>query len=220
MTDMENWETLEDGGSNRWVYAREVAEMVWIFLRLDDMVDACGRDATYYFHCDVGIVDLHAAIGHGTVERALECCDAQSWMPDVPKDKQALATAQCLFDYGAWSPLWQDGSPEIDKDADEDWNYNVPDEDDPEFTDLLEAGRQWAEENLLDEDDRDHWLDTKIVNGIGQTAREFAGGMDTMWQTLRRIKNDPNATPAQKLILKMYGACEHTLDGTPIPDDI
>jgi hypothetical protein len=217
---MENWKMLEDGGSNRWIYAREVAHHVWIFIRMDDMVEAMGKEATYWFHCDVGIVDLNQAMECGTLEEALNFCDAKSWMPDLPEESHPLAMAQCLFDSGAWSPLWQDGSPEIDKDDNDDWQYDAPGDDDPEFVDLLEAGRKWAEENLLDEESRDHWLDTKIVNRIGQTAREFAGGTNTMWEKLRQIKDDSNATPEQKIILKMYSSCCHTLDGTPIPEDI
>ena len=110
---MKDWTTLEDGGSGRWIYSREVAPLTWVFLRIDDMVDACGGDATYYFHCDVGVVDLEQAIKCGTLTSALESCDAESWMADLPADKLNLAMAQCLFDHGAWSPLWQDGSSEM-----------------------------------------------------------------------------------------------------------
>jgi len=217
---MKDWTTLEDGGSGRWVYAREVAPMTWVFLRIDDMVDSCGGEATYYFHCDVGVVDLRQGTESGSLTEAMKSCDADSWMHDLPEENRPLAMAQCLFDHGAWSPLWQEGSPEIDKEADEDWKFNVPDEDDPVFSDLLEAGRKWAEENLLDEGSRDHLLDTKIVNKIGQTAREFAGGTNSLWDTLRRIKDDPNATKEQKLLLKMYQNAKQTLGAGPVPPDI
>jgi len=217
---MKDWTTLEDGDSGRWIYARKVAPQVWLFLRMDDMVDACGGDATYYFHCDVGVVDLQQATECGTLTSALESCDAKSWMHDLPVEKHNLAMAQCLFDHGAWSPLWQDGSPEIEKDDDGDWKFDIPDEDDPVFTDLLEAGRKWVEENLLDEDNRNHLLDTKIVNAIGQTAREFAGGTSSLWDTLRRIQSDPNASDEQKLVLKMYQNAGQTLGAGPVPLDI
>jgi len=214
------WNVLEDGGSGRWIYSKQVEALVWLFLRMDDMVDSCGGDATYYFHCDVGVVDMQQATECGTLAEALKSCDADSWMHDLPEESRPLAMAQCLFDHGAWSPLWQEGSPEIDKEADEDWKFNIPDESDPDFLDLLEAGRKWAEENALDYGSRTHLLDTKIVNGIGQTAREFAGGTGSLWNTLRRIKSDPNATDEQKLVLKMYRNVGNTLGAGPVPQDI
>jgi hypothetical protein len=217
---MANWTTLEDGGSNRWLYARKVAPMTWVFLRIDDMVDACGRDANYWFHCDVATVDLDAAVTSGALADALRSCDAESWLSDLPLDAQNLAMAQCCFDYGASSPLWQDGSPEIDKDADDDWRWNAPEESDPEFADLLDAGRDWAEANLLDADNRERLLDTTIVNKIGQTAREFAGGTAGLWDALRRIAADPNASTEQKLVLRMYQGAGQTLGAGPVPADI
>lgn len=218
---MKDWTTLEDGGSGRWIYAREVAELVWVFLRIDSMVDACGGDATYYFHCDVGVVDLKQGAECGTLTSALEYCDAYSWIDDVPERAKPLAMAQCLFDHGSWSPLWQDGSPEIDKDDDGDWKFDIPDEDDPQFTDLLKAGREWAEENLLEEARREHLLDTKIVNKLGQTAREFAGGIESTWDILRKIRDAPLlATKEQRLVLKMYQNAGQTLGYGPVPADI
>jgi len=217
---MKDWATLEDGGSNRWLYAKEVAPLTWVFLRVVDMVDACGGDATYYFHCDVGVVDVQLALENGTLAESMKSCDADSWMEDLPVESRPLAMAQCLCDYGAWSPMWQDGSPEIDKEANEDWKFDIPDEEDSDFADLLEAGRKWAEENLLDEDSRNHLLDTKIVNGLGQTAREYAGGTSSLWDTLRRISRDPSATPEQKLVLKMYQNAGQTLGAGPVPLDI
>jgi hypothetical protein len=217
---MANWTTLEDGGSCRWVYAREVAPLTWVFLRIDDMVDACGRDADYWFHCDVAVVNLATATANGTLASALECCGAESWLDDLPAESKPLAMAQCLFDYGAHSPLWQKASPTIDKDADGDWQFDAPDESDPDFADLLDAGRDWAESNLLDDDNRENLLDTTIVNRIGQTAREFAGGTAGLWDALRRIAADPNASAESKLVLRMYQGAGQTLGAGPVPADI
>jgi len=55
---------------------------------------------------------------------------------------------------------------------------------------------------------------------MGQTAREFAGGTSSLWDTLRRIKDDPNATDEQKLVLKMYQNAGQTLGAGPVPLDI
>ena len=213
------WKTLEDGGSGRWIYSKKVAPSTWIFLKIDDMVDACGRDANCYFCCDVGVVDLEQGMRSGSLASALESCDAKSWLFDIPVENQQLAMAQCLFDYGAYSPVWRGSSPEVDK-TDEDWSFNVPDEGSKEFKKLLRSAKKWAEENLTDEDDRNHLLDTKIVNKLGQTAREYAGGTESLWNTLRQIRDNPEASDAQKLFLKMYQMAGQTFGAGPVPGDI
>ena len=201
---MKNWITLEDGGSGRWLYAKPLdsknpeAAAVWAFICIDDMVDACGEDASYYFAASVSVVDL-LNMDSKTLEDALRSCG----LSDLPTEKKWLVLAQCCHDYGAKSPCWEDGSPSINK-KNKDWQWNVPSDDSPTFTRLRAAARRFADENLLDAESRNEFLDTRIVNQIGQTAREFANGTNGLWDVLRRIKNDQDATPEQKLILAAY----------------
>lgn len=64
-------------------------------------------------------------------------------------------------------------------------------------------------------------LDTRVVNKLGQTSREFAGGIDSTWDTLRNIQAlGDKATPSQKIVLKMYQNGGQTLGGNKVPFDI
>jgi hypothetical protein len=220
---MKGWVTCEDGGSGRWLYARPLdsaspaGAIVWVFICIDDMVDSCGRDADYYFNASVSVVDL-LSIGVKAQEDALRSCDAQSWIHDLPTEKKWLSVAQCCHDYGAKSPCWEGTSPTINKEKD--WQWNVPSDSSPTFTRLRAAARRFAEERLLDAESRNRLLDNRIVNKLGQTAREFANGTEGLWDALRRIKRSANATEEQKLILKMYQGAGQTLGAGPVPADI
>lgn len=103
-----------------------------------------------------------------------------------------------------------EGYGQIDEDSDEDGTA---------FQSLKRDA--FAEtEPLLEAEHRNHLLDTKIVNALGQTAREFAS-TDGLWETLRRIKADPDsATTEQRLMLKMYRGSGQTLGAGPVPSDI
>lgn len=216
---MKGWEVFEDGGSGRWLYARSVGPLCWVFIGVDDMVECCGRDADAYFSAQVAVVDVLNASPE-TVGSALRGCGAESWLSDLPKDRRLQATAQCMFDYGAKAPCWEGSSPDINKEKNKDWQGDVPSDSSPTFMRLRAAARRFAEENLLEEEKRNELLDTRIVNKLGQTARQFAGGMEALWGTLRRIKEDPDASEEQKLVLRMYQGAGHTLGAGPVPVDI
>jgi hypothetical protein len=216
---MKNWEELEDGGSGRWLYVRRVGPLCWVFIGIDDMVDCCGRDTDFYFSAQVSVVDV-LNTPQETVNSALSSCGAESWLHDLPKDQRFLAAAQCMFDYGAKAPCWEGSSPTINKEKNKDWQWSVPSDSSPTFTRLRAAARRFAEENLLDEEKRNELLDTRVVNKLGQTARQFAGGTESLWGTLRRIKEDPNASEEQKLVLRLYQGAGQTLGAGPVPEDI
>jgi len=129
------------------------------------------------------------------------------------------AVAEMCLCVGSAAPVWNSsggklkhdkyGNIEID-------NYSTC----PSFRKLRKEARQEAESLLEDEDARNNLLDTKVVNRIGQTAREYANGAEGLWTGLRRIKDDPEATEEQKLVLKMYADCEQTLGAGPVPEDL
>lgn len=221
---MRGWITLEDGGSNRWVYARPLdskdpaGAIVWVFIRIDDMVDSCGKDAESYFSADVAVVN-QLDIPVKTVDDAIRSCGMFEYIHDVEVEKRWLMIAQCCFDYGAKSPCWEGSSSPINK-KNKDWKWNVPSDNSPTFLRLRAEARRFAEENLFDAEKRNELLDTKIVNALGQTAREYARGTEGLWDSLRKIKDDPNATPEQQMILATYQKAGQTLGAGPVPTDI
>lgn len=217
---MKNWTVLEDGGSGRWMYARSVGAGAYVFLAIDDMVDCCGRDADYYFHATVSVVDV-VNTDTETVASALRSCGAESWMDDIEPARRPLCIAQCMHDYGARAPMWDEGSPAIDKEKKPDWKWQVPSDRSPQFLRLRAAARRWAEENLLADESREKLLDSTIVNPLGQTARQYAQGTAGLWDRLRAIREaGDDATPEQRLSLRMYQKAGQTLGAGPVPSDI
>lgn len=224
---MDGWETLEDGGSNRWIYARQVSPLAFVFLQIDDLVDSCGRDASHHFCGDVYVVDLDS-ISAETVESALRSCGyitegteiVNEYDGSVVFDTSAknglLYLASICSSYGAHSPMLE----ELAFPVTEANYYTNPGENNPYFVRLRASLRKYAELNLMSEDSRDTLLDGTVVNAIGQTAREFADGTSGLWEALRRIADDTSATPAQKLMLRLYAKAKHTLGSGPVPEDI
>lgn len=207
------WAVLYDGGSGEWRYFARSGN-TYVFIRIMDMVDACGRDATYQWDAEVSSVDLDAADAD-TIQSALECCgQTGEHTPDLATDEGKLTLAICMFDYGAKSPLWSDGAGKPSEYA--------SDKGKP-FLRLRAAARREAE-RMLDDSERDHVLDTRVVNAVGQTAREFAGGRAGLHAALARIASDPDASVGNKLLLKLHGVehapkREHTIHfGTLQPD--
>lgn len=215
---MKKWKVLEDGGSGRWLYVRDVGPLCWVFLCVDDMVDCCGRDADCYFTAQVSVVDLLNA-PLDTLRCALRTCDAESWLHELSNEDRFLAMAQCLFDHGAKAPCWEGQSPEVNKGI-KDWLWKVPSDKSPTFRRLRAEARRFAEKTLIHEDKRNWLLDTRIVNRLGQTAREYAGGTEALWDSLRRIKRNRNASAEQKLVLSLYQSADQTLGVGPIPSDL
>ncbi len=207
-----HWITLADGGSSTWLYAREASPRVWIFIEIIDMVDACGRDATKRWYASVSVVDLNTT-SPNTLASAIQSC---GWFEDMEPDTiTPIMLAEVCHSYGAKSPMWDDSAGPVNEHN----RHNNPGEEHRPFRTLRAAARREAE-SLLDTDTRDHLLDNKIVNQIGQTAREFANGTDGLWDVLRRIAADPNANASQRLVLKMYANAGQTLGAGPVPADI
>jgi len=65
---------------------------------------------------------------------------------------------------------------------------------------------------------REAALNDRVVNKLGSTARQFMHG--DLWGRLREIRDDPDATEDQKLMLKMYANAGITLGGEPVPKDL
>ncbi len=206
------WLELYDGGSDQWLYVAK-SGLTYVFIEIIDLVAYCGRDADSQWCASVATVDLMNASPE-TLYSALRSCGIDDDPPDMSTENGRLAMAEMLFSYGAKSPMWDDcgGKPIPEGES--------ASEHSKAFRSLRFAARHEAEQMLCDET-REHALDTKIVNKIGQTAREYASGTGGLWDALRRIKDSgDNATPGQKLVLGMYSKCEHTLGAGPIPADL
>jgi len=219
-----HWLVVRDGGSDQWLYVckdgvvEEGKGCSFFFIDINDMPSCCGRDATYRWDVSVSVVDILGA-DKETIQSSMRYVGFEGEL-DMKLEQDRLQLAEMLFEHGAKSPVWNDGGGKIT--FDDYGNANEPyDENCPEFRRLRKEAREFCEETLFDEASRNHLLDTKIVNGIGQTAREFAGGTQSLWETLRRIKTQgEDATPEQRLVLKMYGKAGQTLGAGPVPADL
>lgn len=203
-----NWLELEAGGSDSWLYvARDCA--VYVFILVCD----CGRDAEQRYCASVDVVDL-AAASPETIASALQCCGVDASELDPSTESGRLWLAECLHSDGAKSPMWEDTRGMVRDPS------GVLGENYMAFRSLRKEAWEVAKDLLSDADYRDHELDSRIVNAIGQTAREYAGGTASLWDSLRRIQSDPNATPEQALILRLYQSAETTLGAGPVPRDL
>lgn len=221
---MKHWQVLYDGGSGTWLYARKVRSgrgSVFFMLEIIDMVDACGRDANFLFCGDLSIVEPGSA-SWSTIRSALDCVGLTSEDINDARDPE-MALAEVLFQYGAKSPMYSEEGGKITEKS----QWGRPGESHPEFRRLRAVCRREAE-GMIERRDGEYWLssagnsamDTRVVNRMGQTAREFAGGSEGLWDTLRRIQGNPDATADQKLILRMYQNAGQTLGCGPVPADI
>ena len=212
------WKELYNGGSDVWLWVAQDS-LVCVFVEIIDLPAHYGRDATAQWCASVDSVDL-GTTSLETLAGALRSCGWED-MADLSAPRRLIALAECLHSYGARSPLWSADAGEVAFDGygnliDPDGEMFDPDEDGPEFQNL--KAQAFAEaETLLDKSYRDEQLDTRIVNRLGQTAREYADP-DGFWDALRRIAANPEATDDQRVILATYRACDKTLDGTQIPD--
>ena len=203
------WLVLFDGGSDQWLYAAKSGG-TYVFLEIIDLPAYCGGDAQSQWCAEVSSVDLDNTPTESMIS-AVRSCGSEDDPPDMSTEQGRLALAEMLFSYGAKSPLWGDdaGNPR-----------DFASEDSKDFRALRASARRFAE-SMLDDSERDSVLDTRIVNAIGQTARQYAQGTEGLWDKLREIRDmGDNATPEQKIVLQMYGKCEQTLGAGPIPADL
>lgn len=210
------WLEIYDGGSGQWLWVCRDG-LAYIFLEVIDLVEYCGRDATVHWVAEVSVVDLMTATPK-TLAEAL-----QSWgsfdIEDFKftEEQGRLNIACCLREYGAKAPLWNK-SARLLKEGDRAWGY---DEMDPEFRKLRADARRFAEEELFDEESRNHILDTRVVNKLGQTGRSYMRGTEGLWEHLRMIKDKgEEATPEQRLVLSMYQNAGQTLGAGRVPKDL
>lgn len=208
------WLELYDGGSGQWLYAC-CDILTYIFIEVTDLVDACGKDATERWVASVSVVDLIEATPK-TMAEAIQYCGYVGEI-DFKKSEDRLQLAEMLFSAGAKAPMWEKCGGKVTEDN----LYDSPGETHPAFRTLRSQAHLYAKAELFNEDHRNELLDSKVVNKVGQTAREFAAGSEGLWTALRRIKKmGVEATPEQQIILKMYRGAGQTLGAGPVPKDI
>lgn len=202
----DGWTQLDDGGSGTWTWVREVSPLRFLFIRIDDAVDACGAGADTQFYADTNLVDLGE----------LDPADVAKAISGLENDEPGpMWIAYCCRTYGLHAPLWSGDSGPMPTDPKRrsEVKWNRPSDTSPMFIRLASAARKAAETFLAGDESA---LD-RVVNAVGQTAREYAQGISGLWAALERIKNDSEASAEQKTVLRMYQKCEHTLSGDTIP---
>lgn len=210
------WLELFDGGSGQWLYVcREVA--TYIFIDIIDMVEACGRDADVWWCAEVSVIDL-LEIPPKTMADAIRSCGEERDY-DFKSEMDRLRLAEMVFSFGDKARLWSGSAREVTKKDREE--FRTYDERDPAFRTLRAEARRFAEESLFDEENRNRLMDNTIVNRLGQTARQFMQGTDALWGKLREIKElGDDASPEQRLVLRMYQKAGTTLGAGPVPKDL
>ncbi len=162
-----NWR--EYGGN----WARHIDGTRYHVIRFINMVDACGRDATDTYLCELVEVDTTS----DRLADALDSSDGQLTEQDVIIGSE-WKSVEALSSYGAYAPLWQysgENAHAIVREAKRQSRYLCSD--------------AMAYEARMD----------RPVNAIGSTAREYAAG-DMLSGILRGVaQGDPRA----ELMLKM-----------------
>jgi hypothetical protein len=215
---MKGWLTHHEGGSGTWLYSRCLdhgRHGRYLFIRIMDLVDAMGvAEAPSWFDGRLSLVDLIEASPEDLL-RAADSCGLDLSLEYLRRNHASvhLSLAEACHDYGLLAPLASDDTGPLGRKAD---CWSSPDESWPRFVHMRARLRRQAEafeagdESALD----------RVVNQLGQTAREYARGIEGTWEALRRIKSDPNATDQQKLVIRMYGDAETMLGAGPIPADL
>lgn len=228
-----------------WVEQPPTEQTSYLFVKIIDMVNACGND-TLGQPSMVGEVWLVSPSdhGHAQMDRVFRSCGwrecvqtIQDWLdenqvdacdgddpeiiidrPDFlakpPKYDIGQMFAEMLESYGCKANLHSSVS---DDTVTEKNFYNGLNEEGRPFKALLRELLVTANEYAADAAKLNDTLDTKIVNRLGQTARQAASGdVQGYLVTLKNSIPMSELTPAQRIIMKMYGVSTHTLDGTPI----
>lgn len=210
------WLETESGGSGSWQWVARRG-LTYIFLDIMDLVDAMGKEAPRYWSGQVSVVDL----GSVTVESLRAVLNSHGAIVDdldFREESARLAIAQMLRGDGVRAPILSEDRGEIRRDRDGD--IVEVSKHGRDFRGLRLALRREGE-RLFSDEVREGELDTKIVNGLGQTAREYAGGIDGLWSALRRARDAGDAaTPEQRIALMTYGAVDRTIGGEPVPEDL
>lgn len=206
---------------------RTTPNPTYLFVEIIDMVDACGRDMLdqlslcgEVFSVDPLSYNKAAAVeafesAYGNV---LDLDDMFDDEEDESKDGSDVGffLAEIHASYGHKAPLYSSsgGITVTEKNL----HDRSIDKGHPKFNALLRELLLEANRYAEDSAELERTLDTKIVNKLGQTARSFADGTEAHFAHLEELKyGGAPLTPEQELVLKMTGACAHTLGGTPIP---
>lgn len=210
------WYELFDGGSDQWLWVVRDS-LAYIFLEIQDLPGYMGSEAPARWNASVCVVDL-LSIGPGAIAGAMRSCSCEDEL-DFKSETDRLRIAEMLYSVGNKAPMWNSDGGKVTFDSygnrEEDYDENCI-----HFRGLRKEAREYAEEELFDEESRNRLLDTTVVNKIGQTARSYMSGTAGLWDAIRNIKDNPEATDEQKIVLKMYQNAGTTLGAGPVPADI
>jgi len=187
------WLEIFDGGSGQWLYAMADG-FRFVFIKVEDLVNACGRDAWALFHASVHVVDLRRI---DTIAYVAKSCDLESDVFDLSQVDNRIRLAEACLSYGTSGTLWQGSGGKVT----EAFEFGGADERHPAFRKLRSDARKFAM-TLADDKVMEAELD-KPANAIGSTHREMMQG--DLWSALGRAAKNPNASDTQKLMCKLYG---------------
>lgn len=214
-----HWEIWEDcDGTYR--YVRRMADLKYLGISIISLPEYCGRSAIDgpYWSGDLVLVDL-MALPYGEQIAALRSCYGDTWpdFADTVAVRQDLLVSCCLS-HGSYAPLGLDSGGDVKIDSYGDMIEQTPDS--KGFRGVRKRLREIGDAFARDAGSLERTLDNRIVNSLGQTAREYGQGTEGLWSKLRDIRDDGDASDEQKLIFKMYHGCTDTLADVPIPADI
>lgn len=220
------WLEVQNDGEDAVYAARdgsfeEGKGMTYVFLRVIDMVAACGREADFRWAGDVSVVEL-LNIEPETAQSAFrsmgeEYVDYLKVLAETDQETVWFEMACALHMHGARAELLSNSAGKLPYDYDP-WALSDMRRS---FGECRLELAEFGEEILRDEALRNHLMDTTVVNRIGQTARSAMRGTGALWEHLIGLKNSETPlTPDQEIILKIYGSCEHTLGAGPIPAEL
>lgn len=209
------WLETDSGGSGTWQWVASRC-LVYIFLDIMDLVDVMGSEARWYWSGEVSVVDL-STVSVQTLRSALDSHGSCVDDLDFRKESDRLRIAMMLRSYGARAPMMSEERGEVRRDRS--GCIIEASESGRDFRALRALLRREGE-RFFSEEIRERGLD-RVVNAIGQSAREYAGGAEGLWSALRRIRDaGGSATEGQRVVLRMYARAGETIGAGPVPGDL
>lgn len=205
------WLELQ-AGDGTWLWA--ISDGRWyIFLRMLDLEEYGGSEMKGELCTEVMVVNEELTpLKHITA--ALQS-SGMSNSDIILNDRLAVATA--LLEHGCYAPAY---SEVVTTAKDEPFH-----ETHVKFRTARKEAADFVKDNLLDDAKREKYLSERTVNKIGQSAAQYAewdgyGNGMSFFDKLREIRDNPDKSEDQRLLLQMYGNADHTLGGVKIPPDL
>ena len=180
------WITLQDGGSDTWLYMRRVGAHAFQFVEVLDMHSATGETHGDRYAGQVDLVDL-SQLTPAYLRDAQRSCGWDLDEHELTADQRERALAEMCHSYGCKAPLGSCSSNNRGK---------------------CEREMRSLAHECLDEHELEDRLDNRAVNALGSTAREYMTG--DLYAAMSRgvVEGNHNA----RIMAKMYGVSQTDID--------